>query len=217
MTQTLTRESIEETRTRFFLPRLLTFDDWLKIGTPKDAFELVDGTLIEKPMVQLEHEKLNLWLLHLLDLYVQERRLGTVLGTRSPVRISEFRGRMPDLFFVRVGRETAIGAKATTEAPDLVIELVSPNDFRSDIAATEADYRSIGVPEIVYIDQPRRRVRVLRRGVGGYTEETLTNEPLVLHTLGGLELPWNWLFADPRPSVWATLKQLLDGAPHPGG
>ena len=81
-------------------------------------------------MVQLEHEKLNLWLLHVLDLFVQEADAGTVLGTRSPVQISEFGGRMPDLFFVRREREHLLTPKATRGAPDLVIEIVSPNDRR---------------------------------------------------------------------------------------
>ena len=213
MPLTLERESVEETTTRFIYSHLITFDEWLEIGTPNDYLELVDGTLVEKTMVQLEHEKLNLWLLQVLGPYASERELGTVLGTRSPVRITEFRGRMPDLFFVRRGRETVIRTKATVEAPDLVIELISPNDFRSDIAATEADYRSIGVTEIAYIDQQRHRVRVLRQKENGYTEETLTDQPLVLQTLNHLSLEWDWLFADPRPSVYGTLKQLLEQKP----
>jgi len=36
------------------------------------------------------------------------------------------------------------------EAPDLVIELISPNDRPSDIVVLEMDYRAIGVTEIVF-------------------------------------------------------------------
>ena len=165
-------------------------------------------------MVQLEHEKLNLWLLHVLGLYVRRAGLGTVLGTRSPVQISEFGGRMPDLFFVRREREHLLTSKATRGAPDLAIEIVSPNDRRADLNATEADYRSIGVAEIVYIDLPRRRVRVLRRAEAGYDEEIVTTgQPLRLHSLGGMTLEWDWLFVEPRPDEIDTVLSLLAARP----
>lgn len=214
MSITLPRaEAVEETTTRLLYPRPITFDEWLEVCGPKDFYELVDGALVERPMVQLEHEKLNLWLLHILDIYSQRAGLGLVLGTRSPVRIALFRGRMPDLFFVRKEREDIVGQKATTAAPDLVLEIVSPNDRRSDVQATEADYRSIGVGEIVYIDQPRQRVRVLRQraDLPDQYEETnvLAGTPLVLESMGGVRLEWAWLFTEPRPDTIDTVLALL--------
>ena len=38
--------------------------------------------------------------------------------------------------------------KAIYGAPDLMLEVISPNDRPSDIMALEIDYRAIGVPEI---------------------------------------------------------------------
>ena len=210
MTLMLTRERVEETVAQYVYPRAITFDEWLEIGEHDAPTELVNGTPMEQPMVPLEHEKLNLWLLHVLDLYARRAGLGTVLGTRSPVQISQFQGRMPDLFFVRQEREHLITSKATRGAPDLVLEIVSPNDRKSDINATEADYRTLGVDEIVYIDQPRRRVRVLRRADDGYKEQTLTvGQPLALRSLGGLTLQWDWLFVEPRPDEMDTVLSLL--------
>jgi len=120
------------------------------------------------------------------------------------------RGRLPDLFFVRREREHLITSKATLGPPDLVMELVSPNNRRADINATEADYRNLGVGEIVYIDQPRRRVRVLRKTDTGYEEQTLSSgQPLMLHSLGGLTLQWDWLFVEPRPDEMDTVLSLL--------
>ena len=214
MPLTLTRERVEETVAQYVYPRAITFDEWLEIGERDAPTQLVNGTPMEQPMVQLEHEKLNLWLLHVLDLYVQETEAGTVLGTRSPVQISEFGGRMPDLFFVRREREHLLTSKATRGAPDLTIEIVSPNDRRADLNATEADYRGIGVGEIVYIDLPRRRVRVLRRAEAAYAEETLTaGQPLQLHTLENMTLQWDWLFFEPRPKVMDTVLSLLAARP----
>ncbi|MBC8143198.1 MAG: Uma2 family endonuclease, partial [Armatimonadetes bacterium] len=137
--------------------------------------------------------------------------IGTVLGTRSPVRITNYGGRLPNLFFVRKENEGFLTSKATLTAPDLVIELVSPNDRRSDINATETDYRAIGVGEIVYIDQQKRTIRVLRRtGTGDdYEEETPVNAPLVLRSLSGIGLAWDWIFTEPRPDEIDTVLSLL--------
>lgn len=217
MTLTLTRERVESTVAQYVYPRPITFDEWLETSDRDDITDLVNGTPVEQPMVQLEHEKLNLWLLHVLDLYAQQAGLGTVLGTRSPVRISQFGGRLPDLFFVRREREHLVTSKATLGPPDLVLELVSPNDRRADINATEADYRTVGVGEIVYIDQPRQRLRVLRKMDAGYEEQTLSNgQPLTLHALGGLTLQWDWLFVEPRPNALDTVLALLAARPAPG-
>ena len=210
MTPTLTRERVEETVTRFVYPHPITFHEWLEMSRSDDFDELIDGTITEKPMVQLDHEKLNVWLFQTVGAYISEEQLGTVLGSRSPVLISEFRGRMPDFFFVRKSREELLTQKATLGAPDLVIELVSPNDRPSDITATETDYRTIGVAEIVSINQTKQSIRVLRKTDTGYTEATLQNEPLVLQTLGGVTLEWDWIFVEPRPSVLQTLQRFLN-------
>ena len=164
-------------------------------------------------MVQLEHEQLNLWLLVVLVQYARRAGIGIVLGTRSPVRISQFGGRLPDLFFVRREREHLITQKATLCPPDLILEIVSPNDRRADINATEADYQTLGVGEIVYIDQPRKRVRVLRKTDTSYEEETLSGQPLTLSSLGGLTLQWDWLFGEPRPDEMDTVLSLLAERP----
>ena len=215
MIATVTRRTQHKTVARFFAPRPMTFDEWLETGseTRDNPTELINGTPVPQPMVQLEHEKLNLWLLVVLVQYARRAGIGTVLGTRSPVQINNYQGRLPDLFFVRKENEGFLTSKATRIAPDLCMELVSPNDRRADITATEADYRSLGVREIVYIDQQRRKVRVLRRrGDTGddYDEETLSSgDPLILQTMNAVSLAWNWVFVEPRPDEIDTVLSLL--------
>jgi len=212
--ETMTRQMATEQRTVWTYPRPLTFDEWLAIGSGSDELtELIDGALVEKPMVQLDHEKLGGWLCHLLALYVQRRDLGIVLAWRIPVQISEHRGRMPDLFFVRKENQAHVGQKSTTVAPDLVIEIVSPGDRPSDVLALETDYQSIGVGEIVFIDQRRARVRVLRRGDAGYSDEELAGgDTLTLSGLGGLLLEVDWLLKESaRPDALTLLLRLLGG------
>ncbi len=113
--------------------------------------------------------------------------------------------------FVKRERMQIVQQKAVFGAPDLTIEIVSPGDRRSDLIALEADYRSLKVAEIVFIDQRKQRVRVLRLRGNDYEETTLTTGSLQLESIAGVSLEISWLLADPRPTARETLL-LLSGA-----
>ena len=118
-------------------------------------------------------------------------------------------GRLPDIVFVRQDRLEIVKEKAIYGAPDLIIELVSPSDRRSDLIALETDYRNLGVCEIVFIDQQKRAMRILRKGETDYRESRPTAGALRLETVEGFELQIEWLFEDPRPSHLSVLNGLL--------
>jgi Uma2 family endonuclease len=203
------QEKVREEVTKWVGARPLTFAQFLEQYGAKDQVELVDGVVVERSMVQLDHEKLLGWLRTVLDLYVEARGLGIVLGSRTAVEIDQFRGRLPDLLFVRQERMEIVRQKAVYGAPDLVLEISSPNDRLSESIALETDYRAIGVPEIVFIDQGKRQARVLRRQADDYSEEVLTAGVLVLESMGGLSLELDWLFVEPRPDQRSTVDALL--------
>jgi Uma2 family endonuclease len=210
------QEKVHEETVKWVGSRPLTFAEFLDSYGREDQVELIDGVVVERNMVQLDHEKLLRWLDRVLGQFVEERSLGIVLGSRTAVEIHQFRGRLPDLLFVRQERMEIVQQKAVYGAPDLIIEVISPNDRRSDVIALETDYRAIGVTEIVFIDQRRHRVRVLRRQESDYAEEVLTADKLALETLGNLRLDTTWLFTEPRPGVRATVDALLAEAGSPG-
>ncbi len=209
MTSTmLVREEAKEEVVKWVWPRPIAFDEFLDLFGKNDYVELVNGVAVEKTMVQLDHEKLLSWLLRLLGDYVEDRNLGIVLGSRTAVKIGPFNGRLPDLVFVRRERMDIVQQKAIYGAPDLVIEIVSPNDRPSDLIALETDYRSIGVVEILFIDPQKRLVRLLRKQDTDYTREELTAGALALETVEDLTLDLEWLLTEPRPTVRAVLDRL---------
>ena len=203
------QEKVREETTKWVGPRPLTFAQFLELYGAKDQVELVDGVVVERRMVQLDHERLNGWLYVVLSLYTEVLGLGIVLGSRTAVEIDQFRGRLPDLLFVRKARMEIVQQKAIYGAPDLILEISSPNDRLSESIALETDYRAIGAPEIVFIDPGKRRVRVLRKQTDGYSEEVLATGALVLESMDGLSLELEWLFGEPRPDQRATVDALL--------
>lgn len=203
------QEKVCEETTKWVGARPLTFAQFLELCDGKNQVELIDGVVVERRMVQLDHERLLKWLDRVLGLVAEALKLGEVLGSRTAVEIDQFRGRLPDLLFVRQDRLEIVRQKAVYGAPDLVMEISSPNDRLSESIALETDYRAIGVREIVFIDQGKRRVRVLRKQVDSYSEEVLTAGVLVLESMGGVALELEWLFVEPRPDQRVTVDALI--------
>jgi len=199
-----------EQRTLYLAPRPITFDEFVTLFGEDDDVELLDGVVVQRMAAQLEHEKLFAWLFTLLNLYVAQHDIGILLGSRTAVRVTGFRGRVPDFVFVRKDRQDIVKQQAIDAAPDLVIESVSPNDRPSDLLPLEADYRSLGVPEIVFIDQPHQRVRILRRNseTGDYTEDIPPADGTVrFATLGDITVAASALLTEPRPDILTVLSQ----------
>jgi Uma2 family endonuclease len=207
-------EEIVEARSLFATAeRPITFDEFLTLFGPEDDVELIDGVAQKRVAAQLDHERLYAFLFHLLDLHAQDWNLGQVFGSRTAVRISQFRGRLPDLLFVRQANLGRMEPSGIRFAPDLVIEIVSPGDRLSDIVALETDYRNIRVPEILFIDQRQKTVRVRRLRPGAATDaeyDEFTFGPgdsILLESLNDVVLPVDWLSTEPRPTVRVALAE----------
>ena len=207
---TMLVSSYEEADTRIIrsADAVIDFDTFLKLNE-NDDYELVDGVMEKKMAAGWGHEQLNIWLLTLLDLFVEQKKLGFVSSSRTTVHIDEFNGRMPDLLFIRRENAGIIRESGLYGPPDLVIELISPTDRPSGIRAVETHYRKIGVPEIVFIDPRKKQVRLLRKRGEKYEETALTKGEMNFETVPGFVPQVEWLFADPRPEKFSLLHGLL--------
>jgi len=190
--------------------RPLTVDDYLRLTDEDDLYELVDGMLVERTTAAVwHHEQLFGWVLSIVSPYVEARQLGYVAGSRSAVKISEFRSRLPDLLFIRKDRASIISETIITGAPDWVLEIRSRTNNPAEWRALEADYRSIGVPELWLVDPQARLVRVVRQTESGYEAFEQSEGRLESVAIPGFWLETVWLFFDtPRPAAIEVLKQL---------
>jgi Uma2 family endonuclease len=140
---------------------------------------------------------------------VEARQLGYVSGSRSAVKISEFRSRLPDLLFIRKERASIITESIITGAPDWVLEIRSRTNNPAEWRTLEVDYRSIGVPELWLVDPQARLVQVVRQTESGYEVFERSEGRLESVAIPGSWLETAWLFFDtPRPSAIEVLKQL---------
>ena len=203
-------EQAVEARVVHFGERPIHFERFLEMAEGRFV-ELARGVIVEKPMIQLDHERCSRWLYQVVGPYIQECGLGEMLSSRIMVKTEEFSGRMPDLLFVRQENIRIVEQKSVHGAPDLVIEIASPSDRPAHLRELEAEYFALGVPELVFIHLHRQEIRLLRRGAVGYNETVVTSGPFTFAALPDLTLQAEWVLREPRPSVFETLNGLLHG------
>ncbi|MFA0736424.1 MAG: hypothetical protein OGMRLDGQ_002924 [Candidatus Fervidibacter sp.] len=211
MARSVALSEVREER-RLLLPsslRPLTFEEFVRLFGEDDDIELVDGMVVQRVAARDIHEDLQGWLSFVLRGYAEAKGLGIVRGSRTAVKITEHRGRLPDIVFVRKENAHIVQEDGIFGTPDLVVEIWSPGDRLSDMLAKEADYKSIGVLEIWFVDQQRRQVRVLRKGKEGYEEKVMKRGVLRSEIVEGFWVKVEWLFKKPLPNVIDALQKIL--------
>jgi Uma2 family endonuclease len=148
--------------------RPITAEEFLHMPESEGA-ELVDGRIVEVPMGSLSS-----WiggeLLFLVRAFIAGRNLGLVFPQETGLAIwpdEPSRVRKPDMTFVRSGRLPGgrVPHGWLTVVPDLVVEVVSPNDRVEDLETKLAEYREAGIPLIWVIFPGTRSAHVLGANV----------------------------------------------------
>lgn len=143
--------------------RLLKAEDLYDL--PADFLcELVDGVLIELSPVNPRHGKVQLKFGHLLASHVWEHKLGEVMVEVGVIlRRDPDTVRAPDVAFVRAEHVPADGVPETfwELAPDLAVEVRSPNNTPAEIQAKVREYIEAGTP-VLLLDSAGRTAEVVR-------------------------------------------------------
>jgi Uma2 family endonuclease len=128
------------------------------------GLELVRGRLERKPDVPLWHEILLCRLIELLGAHVRRHGLGELASSNGKIKLSKYRGRKPDVFFVPTALFPLIGRNLFHGASPLVVEVISPGKENEDRDRKTKcrEYARLGVGEYWIVDFPNRRIEVLR-------------------------------------------------------
>ncbi|MFZ6026424.1 MAG: Uma2 family endonuclease [Chloroflexota bacterium] len=129
-----------------------THDDFMLLAPADQKAELIDGEMFMAPPAFEEHERLQSFLMTVLQMYVSRYDLGEVRGSRTAVYISDTQTYEPDLLFVRRERAHIITHQKLVEAPDLIIEILSAATARYDRGVKLGNYARAGTKEVWLID-----------------------------------------------------------------
>jgi len=206
---TLTLKPETETQEVLTASRPITFAEFLRLFGEDDLVELINGRVVKRMAAKTPHEDLFGWLYFILRGYVVARDLGIVLGSRTPVKIDGYNGRLPDILFVHKERQNIVTEDAVVEAPDLVVEIRSLGDKRSRVIGLMADYMRIGVPEIWLVDPQERVLKVFWLEGEKYREASLRKGVFRSKVVEGFWLKVEWLWQTNRPKEHEVLAKLL--------
>lgn len=144
-------------------PGTATEADVLRLDDHEDRLcELVDGTLVEKP-VGYEESLIASQIIHLLLTFVRPRKLGRVSGEGGMMRILPTQVRIPDVAYVSFVSLAAAGfptGPVPRVWPDLAVEVLSDSNTRKEMKIKLAEYFESGTRLVWYVDPPTRTVEV---------------------------------------------------------
>ncbi len=151
--------------------RLVTAEELEHYPDDDYRYELVEGRLLRVSPVGFEHGRVVVQVVSLLHRHLYGKGIGAAL-TEVGFKLASNPDtvRAPDIAFVRQARI----AKSTPRGflhgpPDLVIEVLSPDDRPSEVEAKVVEYLACGAPLVLVIDPDARTVVCHRRSAAPVT------------------------------------------------
>ena len=176
----------------------LTADDLLRLYSEGVRGELIRGVLCETMPTGYEHGKTVANLTILLGSFVKSRKLGSLTASDSGVWLEHDPDtvREPDVAYFS-SEKIPLGVRVPGYAevvPDLVVEVVSPNDSLSEVNDKALMWLSYGV-RLVWVVNPSTR------SVDGYREGRVASTLTENDALDGL---------DALPGFTCAVREIFD-------
>ena len=141
-------------------PKLLTADDLLKLHSEGVKGELIMGVLHKKVSSGLEHGQIAMNWGILLGPFIKAHRLGRIFGSDAGVQLERDPDtvREPDVAFISAERMPldVRERRYAQVVPDLVVEIISPNDRPLPVFDKAQMWLRHGV-RLVWITDPEAR------------------------------------------------------------
>lgn len=155
MVSTAIAEKIEE----IAAPKI-SLDEWVN-NPPSDGTEWLNGNLIEKTGMTLQHSRLQSRVGWLWKSYIETSGTGGEVYTEVPCRTLE-QGRRPDVAYLTPVLLAQYGELSTLpQSFPLIAEVVSPTDVANDVFAKASEYLRSQCQEVWLIFSEERLVVVL--------------------------------------------------------
>ena len=162
-------------------PKLMTVDDYFATDETVLPAELAYGVLRVADAPTPRHQSAVMDVFTVLDRHVRERRLGTIWISPLDVLLDEQRALIvqPDLMFISNERASIVRDRVRG-APDLVVEVLSPQPRIGKVSEHLEWFARYGVRECWLVHQDHKRVTVVEFGDGVQRAQRLSgvNEPI---------------------------------------
>jgi len=145
----------------------LTLDDYLQTPAGPPWFELIEGRLIQEPSPTSDHQSIALELMLSLGTYLKAHSIGRLLPAPMDVYLGPTNVLQPDIAIVLKHRENLITRRAIEGPPDLVVEILSPSNWKLDCGPKRSIYERAGVRVLWIVDPKGRTIDSYRFAASG--------------------------------------------------
>ena len=144
---------------------LMTAEDLAQLPDDGWRYELMRGVLHKMAAAGYQHAKLAVNFAHKLLIYLDVHDLGEVSGEGGwVIATNPDTVRIPDAAFL-VKERVVVGQEITAfklGVPDLVVEVISPNDLYTEVDEKVRDWLGAGTRMVIIINPRKRQVQVHR-------------------------------------------------------
>lgn len=193
-------------------PGPYTFADFLERVNEDQKADLIDGAIYMASPENTEHNTILRWLDKVLWGYIDEAQLGYVSIEKIAYRLTRNTAPEPDLVFVAADRRNIVKDGYVDGAPDLVVEIVSPESVQRDYQEKRAKYEVSGVREYWIIDPEEQKITLLTHGPAGFVEVAPEGTLFRSKVVPGFTLDADWVWQRPLPSPFVIVPKLLADA-----
>jgi len=137
---------------------LVSVDEYLRTPYRPDC-DYLDGEAVKRNLGEFEHSSAQREILLFLATHYPELRKRLLPEQRVQVRPDRYR--IPDICIVTA---ESVGQKIVTTAPELCIEILSPEDTLTKTMDRVRDYFSMGVPSCWIVDPVSREAWIATPG-----------------------------------------------------
>ena len=149
---------------------VLTYEDYCALPDDGRRYEIIEGELYVTPSPRRAHQRFAGNLLVTLHTWVRAQAAGEVFIAPFDVILARTTVVVPDLVFVSRERLDIVTDRGLEGAPDLVVEILSPDSARRDRVEKAQLYARYGVRHYWLADPDARVLEVYELTDGQYRE-----------------------------------------------
>lgn len=198
-------------------PTYISYESFLR-QTVGEFAEWEDGKILRRDfLVSYNHTAVSVFLITLLQAFVQDNNAGTVVHAPYQMRLRAIvRGREPDVAVVLPANASRLLPNYLDGAADLAIEIVSPESIERDRQTKFAEYETAGITEYWILDPVTQTAEFYVRdaATGKYVVRAPdANGNYESAVLPGCWMSVGWLWQTPLPSLRSVLGAWAAGKP----
>ena len=195
------------------IARYMSYDTFMDTDFGDKHVEWVNGVVIEMAGIDERHDALVGFLRVFFAAFVEATGGGRCLGDPMLMRLIDVpSSRAPDVQVLLPDRLGQIAKNQVIGPANLVVEIISPGNQRTDIVDKRREYELGGVPEYWIIDHEHQKTLFLQLNADGLYDEVLPDTKGVYcsRSLNRLCFPVDILWRENLPGIAETMQMVTD-------